>query len=69
MTRDQFKAAIVRSPDPGSQGEVVFDFHDIPNTPCSDFRYTTTVIWDSTGSALDECWEAFVDQWVTDWID
>jgi len=69
MTRDQFATAIAKAPSTGSCGEVVFDFHGLSKAPCTRFRYTPVHEWDDSGEALEECWQAYLEEFEFDWAD
>lgn len=69
MTRQQFEAALVKSPQPGTVGEAVFDFRAMPDAPCSEYRCITVNTWDNCWLAMEECWRAYVGDWELDWID
>lgn len=69
MTREQFAAALVQSPRAGQAGEAVFDFHEVDGAPCPEFRYDTAYEWGDHGEALEECWQAYLEEWETEWID
>ena len=67
MTREQFEAAIAKAPEVGTTGEVVFDFQTIPNVPCREFRHLTVFEWTDDGVAMEECWQAYLNEIEADW--
>ena len=67
MTREKFEAAIAKAPEAGSSGEVVFDFRTIPNVSCQEFRHITVFEWGEDGLALEECWQAYLNDVEADW--
>ena len=69
MTREQFSTAIAKAPAAGRCGEVVFDFHGLAKAPCTRFRYTPVHEWDDNGEALEECWQAYLEEFEFDWED
>lgn len=69
MTRDQFEASLVKSPGANRCGEAVFDFHGVSNAPCVEFRCTTETTWDEVKMAMEECWQAYLEEYETEWID
>jgi hypothetical protein len=67
MTREQFESSLVKAPDPGTAGEAVFDFQALPSSPCPDFRYSTVFEWTESGQAMEECWQAYLQEREEDW--
>ena len=69
MTREEFESTLIRSPQRGCSGEAVFDFRRVPQAAMPEFRYSTCYEWDDNGTAMDECWMAYLDAAEADWID
>jgi hypothetical protein len=67
MSREEFERAIVKVPEPGNPGEVVFDFRTISNGPCQEFRHVTVFEWTEDGVAMEECWQAYLNEVEADW--
>lgn len=69
MTRQQFESSIVKAPEQGALGEVVFDFRNVSNAVMPEFRHSTCYEWDGHGVAMDECWMAYLNAAECDWTD
>jgi len=69
VTREQFESTLVKSPEPGRSGEAVFDFRNLPKAPAPEFRCCTVYEWSEDGLALEECWQAYLDDIEADWTE
>ena len=69
MSREEFVAAIVQSPHPGQEGQVIFDFTEVNGAPCAQFVYTPVTAWDDEGHAIEECWQEYLMEFETDWTE
>ncbi|MEX2261278.1 MAG: hypothetical protein WD696_04970 [Bryobacteraceae bacterium] len=71
MSREQFIAGLVKSPQAGEYGEAVFDFSAVAKAPCSEFVYTPECTWDNDddGEALTECWRAYLEEFEYEYVD
>ena len=69
MTREEFESAIVQAPATDGYGEVTFDFRGTPQAPCSSFSYTPVLPWDGSGEVMEECWQAYLQEFEYDWCE
>ena len=69
MSREQFVAGLVKSPQAGEYGEAVFDFSAVAKAPCAAFVYTPECTWDDDGEALMECWSAYLEEFECEYVD
>jgi hypothetical protein len=68
MTREQFESALLKPPT-ANHGEAVFDFGQIPAAPCTSFTHCMAVSWETREQMIEECWQAYLSEFETEFVD